>query len=166
MLGERLREAREKRMLSQERVASTLNVSRQAISKWENDKAEPDLQSLKRLCDLYGMTLDEIVSFHTENSEENKENCSQPETSIFDSEIFVLAIIALVICSCSIAFVGVAVSLSFLILSRKIKKKYWRWTIFFICLVALGLNLYSCKEIVEMIFDSGYGTVEYLGYIF
>ena len=46
MLGNHLREFRELHGLSQEDVAKTLNVSRQAISKWENTRAYPDIEKM------------------------------------------------------------------------------------------------------------------------
>lgn len=45
-LGEKLKENRKKAGLSQEELAEKLNVSRQAITKWENDKGFPSIESL------------------------------------------------------------------------------------------------------------------------
>ncbi len=44
--GERLYELRNKNNLSQEELAEVLDVSRQSISKWENDKAYPEMTRL------------------------------------------------------------------------------------------------------------------------
>ena len=44
-----------KKGLSQEAVAKELGISRQAVSKWETDLAQPDLDNLKKICDaVYG----------------------------------------------------------------------------------------------------------------
>lgn len=61
-LGERIKELRIKNNLSQEDLASKLNVSRQAISKWEKDIALPDTNNLIMLSKLFGVTLDELVN--------------------------------------------------------------------------------------------------------
>ena len=45
-LGETIREQRKKAGLSQEQLAEKLNVSRQAITKWETDKGIPDVANL------------------------------------------------------------------------------------------------------------------------
>ena len=60
-LGENLRLLRREKGLSQEQVAQTLFVTRQTISKWENDQAEPGIDNLKALAELYGVTLDRLV---------------------------------------------------------------------------------------------------------
>ena len=60
-LGENLQELRKAAGLSQEEVAGRLFVSRQSVSKWENDQAEPGVENLKALADLYGVTMDQLV---------------------------------------------------------------------------------------------------------
>lgn len=52
-LGENLQRLRKEQGLSQEDVAQALFVTRQTISKWETDKAEPGVDNLKALADLY-----------------------------------------------------------------------------------------------------------------
>ena len=51
-IGERITELRIQKNLSQGELASALSVSRQAISKWENDQASPDTIHLIQLADL------------------------------------------------------------------------------------------------------------------
>ena len=60
-LGENLRALRKEAGLSQEEVAGQLYVSRQTISKWENNLAEPGVENLKALARLYGITLDQLL---------------------------------------------------------------------------------------------------------
>ena len=62
-LGNSLFNARKKRGLSQEEVAGKMGVSRQTISKWELDETLPDIRQSKKLANLYGMTLDELIEF-------------------------------------------------------------------------------------------------------
>ena len=52
---------RAQRNLTQERLAMLLGVSRQAISKWESEKAYPEMDKLLMICDLFGCTLDDLV---------------------------------------------------------------------------------------------------------
>ena len=47
--------------LTQEQVAEKLNVSRQAVAKWENGDTLPDIESCIALADLYGTTVDILV---------------------------------------------------------------------------------------------------------
>ena len=51
-IGERISELRTQKNLSQGELASALSVSRQAISKWENDQSSPDTIHLIQLADL------------------------------------------------------------------------------------------------------------------
>lgn len=62
-LGNHLFDARKNKGLSQEAVAERLGVSRQTISKWETDETLPDIQQAKKLAVLYGMSLDELITF-------------------------------------------------------------------------------------------------------
>lgn len=60
-LGENLQKLRREAGLSQEEVAGRLFVSRQSVSKWENDQAEPGVENLKALAELYGVTIDRLI---------------------------------------------------------------------------------------------------------
>lgn len=51
-IGQRISELRTKKNISQNQLAKTLEVSRQAVSKWENDQTAPDTLNLIRLADL------------------------------------------------------------------------------------------------------------------
>ena len=51
-IGERISELRKEQNLSQGQLASAMEVSRQAVSKWENDLAVPDALNMIRLADL------------------------------------------------------------------------------------------------------------------
>ena len=68
-LGNHLFDARKNKGLSQEAVAERLGVSRQTISKWETDETLPDIRQAKRLATLYGMTLDDLITFDLEVQE-------------------------------------------------------------------------------------------------
>lgn len=60
-LGETIIRLRKEQGLSQEEVAAALEVSRQSVSKWENDSSVPELEKLVKLSELFGVTLDELV---------------------------------------------------------------------------------------------------------
>lgn len=47
--------------MTQEQLAMLLGVTRQAISKWESEKAYPEMDKLLMICDLFGCTLDDLV---------------------------------------------------------------------------------------------------------
>lgn len=59
--GEQFRKMRNDRGLTQEQVALKLNVSRQAISNWENNKNLPDLEMVVKLSVAFDLSLDELI---------------------------------------------------------------------------------------------------------
>ncbi|KPI54506.1 XRE family transcriptional regulator [Clostridioides difficile] len=60
-IGKKLKNARINSGLTQEKVAEKINVSRQTISNWENEKSYPDIISVIKLSDLYSISLDELL---------------------------------------------------------------------------------------------------------
>ena len=68
-LGENIYYYRTKLNQSQSDLADLLAVSRQSVSKWENDSAVPDLDKLIKMSSVFGVTLDALVFGHpTEES--------------------------------------------------------------------------------------------------
>lgn len=60
-IGTRLKNARTKIGLTQERVAEEIGVSRQSVSNWENNRSYPDIVSVIKLSDLYSVSLDKLL---------------------------------------------------------------------------------------------------------
>lgn len=60
-IGDKLKNARLKKSMTQEEVAEKLFVSRQSISNWENNKTYPDIGNVIALSDLYQISLDELL---------------------------------------------------------------------------------------------------------
>ena len=60
-LGERIREQRKARGMSQEMVAGRLGVSRQAVAKWESGQSAPSAENLHRLAELLGTTAGSLL---------------------------------------------------------------------------------------------------------
>ena len=47
--------------LSQEELAEQLNISRQSISKWENEKGYPNIETLLKISEIFNVTVDELL---------------------------------------------------------------------------------------------------------
>ena len=77
-LTERLAQARKARGLSQAEAAERLNVSRQAISRWETGAGMPTLDNLIQMGKVYEVSLDELV-YGTEAAEAGEEAAPEPE---------------------------------------------------------------------------------------
>lgn len=64
--GQRFQRLRKNANLTQEDVATKLNITAQAISKWENDASAPDISVLVELSDILGVTLNELLGKQVE----------------------------------------------------------------------------------------------------
>ncbi len=90
---EKLRLLRKESGLTQEELADRLNVSRQAITKWESGDGIPDIENLKQISVLFNTTIDELVKENKNVQVENKEKYSLVEeleidhTKHFDMKI-------------------------------------------------------------------------------
>ena len=59
--GKQIRHLRTQLGMTQEELAGELNVTRQALSNWERDVNEPDLNMLKKICFLFGVNMDDFA---------------------------------------------------------------------------------------------------------
>jgi len=59
--AKKIQELRLKRNLSQGDLADKLGVSRQAISKWEREEGLPDLYNIKKLAEIFKVSVDELI---------------------------------------------------------------------------------------------------------
>ena len=66
-MGEKIQDLRRRSGMSQDALAEQLGVSRQAVSKWENDLSCPDISLLPGLCRILGITSDELLSLRVKH---------------------------------------------------------------------------------------------------
>ena len=59
-IAKRISEIRKQSGISQEKLAELVGVSRQAVTKWESGKANPDTENLLRLAEIFGVSVDEL----------------------------------------------------------------------------------------------------------
>lgn len=59
--NEKLIQLRKENKLTQDQLAEKLNISRQSVSKWENEHGYPDIANLIKISDLYNLSLDELL---------------------------------------------------------------------------------------------------------
>jgi phosphoglucosamine mutase len=60
-IGEKITHLRTAAGMSQEALAEKLNVSRQAVSKWEMDQAQPQIENVLQLCEIFSISTDELL---------------------------------------------------------------------------------------------------------
>ena len=93
---ERLKEARRKNGLTQERVAEMLHVSRQTISRWEKGASQPTSRQIRELAEIYHIPENQLMKAHEnichpQTDPDIVASSSEPDdtTSPADSEIIV-----------------------------------------------------------------------------
>ena len=83
-LGENIYKNRTAKNWSQSDLAEALDVSRQSVSKWENNAAMPDLDKLMKMREIFEITLDELVYGRPEGndtSDDPSDNSKAPHIS-------------------------------------------------------------------------------------
>ena len=61
-IGEKITQLRTASDMSQETLADRLSVSRQSVSKWEMDQAQPQIDKILQLCEIFSISADELIS--------------------------------------------------------------------------------------------------------
>lgn len=78
-LGKRLAQLRKNANLTQSELGDKLNISAQAISKWENDTSEPDIATLRKLADIYNIRISDILESESTPDVEVTDHSSAPQ---------------------------------------------------------------------------------------
>lgn len=85
--AEKLARLRKEHGYSQEELAEKLRVSRQAVSKWERGESSPDTDNLIALAILYGISLDEMLSFDGTNKKSKEDRREHAEKGTEDERV-------------------------------------------------------------------------------
>ena len=86
-IGEKIKQLRSEKGLSQEKLAEKLNVSRSAIAKWETDGGIPEIDNLLQLSIVFGVSLDELVR-NTKGQNNSKEADKYSENHDFGNQCY------------------------------------------------------------------------------
>lgn len=78
--GTKIAELRAANKMTQAELGAMLNVTSQAVSKWENGLSEPDIESIRKICQIFHITFDEFFGAEPEQDSEDVEP-EQQETS-------------------------------------------------------------------------------------
>lgn len=63
-LGNNIRNLRKQRGMTQEQLAQAMGVTVGAVYKWESEKCVPDILAIMELADLFGVSVDVLLSYH------------------------------------------------------------------------------------------------------
>lgn len=160
-IGEKIYQLRTEKNLSQGDLADMLDVSRQSVSKWENNTAVPDLDKLIKLCDVFEISLDELTG--REKTEATSILVTQQNPSITSTKIAGFVLLGITILSAVILLV-IAPPAMYLciplllctIICFKVKKYAWYWCIWAVYLplqfyFSLGIRI-DILHITEAMF--------------
>ena len=72
MLGEQIKKLRCQKGFTQQQLADYLHISPSAVGMWEKNRNEPDIETLKKLADFFGVTVDYLIGRETTTSTQEK----------------------------------------------------------------------------------------------
>lgn len=72
-IGKRIKKLRTESGLTQKELADKLHVTYQAVSRWENDDAEPSITTIKEICDILSCSYDELLNDNENNKSDDNE---------------------------------------------------------------------------------------------
>ncbi len=108
-IGERIQDLRKKKGYSQEKLATILNMSRQAIAKWEKNICEPNIDCLTTMAELFEVDLCYLITGNVAEKKTNeiihdKETIIVKENSFFLDKKDILVLITFIVST--IIFIG------------------------------------------------------------
>lgn len=80
--GEKIQYYRKQKNLSQEQLGQMLYVSRQTVSLWEKDQTQPTIENLLKLKEIFGVSVDELLSEDTQTVQKDIQAQDEPPESI------------------------------------------------------------------------------------
>lgn len=105
-IGSLLKNARTASSLTQEQAAEALGVSRQTVSNWETGKSYPDIVSVIRMSDLYGVSLDSLLKEESSVKQTYKEYLEESTNTVKSrrtQSITTLVVVTLAVWALSVA---------------------------------------------------------------
>ena len=138
-VGQKLQMARNKQGLTQEQIAQQLQVSRQTISNWENNKSYPDIVSLITLSELYQISLDQLLK----GDKAMIEHLSKSTNTVASNRRLLTAIIL------NIIILNIIILIAFILFNSLITQNT---TLLFTCfLIALASTTFLFYQIINRI---------------
>lgn len=128
-IGKKLKNTRLQKGFTQEAVAEKIQVSRQTISNWENEKSYPDIVSVVNLSKLYEISLDELLK----EDRRMLEHLEESTNIVKSNKKLVVAVIV------NIIFLFVLVPLSGIVPNRAV----FLVAVFVLAIVSFSLLLYQ-----------------------
>lgn len=87
-IGEKIKYYRQKNNMTQEKLASCLNVTFQTVSKWETGVSSPDLSLIVPLTKLFRISADELLGLYDEETDKRYEELKEAYSNTYKTEDF------------------------------------------------------------------------------
>ena len=131
IVAENLTFLRKQKKLTQLELAEKLNYSDKSISKWEHGDTMPDIEVLQKIAELYGVTLDYIVSDAPASEKKNMHKQARNKQN------------QIIISLLGVVFVWLVAAVLFVYLNIILNENYWRvyiWALPISCIVLFYFN--------------------------
>ena len=92
-LSEKLIKLRKEKGLSQEEFGNEINVSRQAVSKWENDETKPDIEKIQEIVKKFNVNYEYLLNDEVEKVETSTDTFNEKKIKVKRKTIFKILII-------------------------------------------------------------------------
>ena len=150
-LDKTLRELRKKNGLTQNELAEYLNVSRQAISQWENGKSYPDIENLVFISKLYGISMDEFLGMNSQNDNIEEKN-TEEETLHKKNQVVLekLALAVILVLGSQFSILGIIATIAVAVWMRNTKRNYK--IIYLLCLICFLISVYNTYLMLNYLF--------------
>ena len=144
-LVKRIAYFRKQRGLSQEKVAEYIGISRQAVTKWENDNSRPSTDNLLQISDLFEVSLNELIAFHGDTHSTEKKAVRIGENGLLKNRMQI--IIPIFLFTCGMNLLGI--SFNTYNADGTINRAFWMFSFFSVFVPArfMGTNILRDKEL-------------------
>ncbi len=96
-IGTRIKQLREQRNLSQEALAGELNISRQAVAKWESGASLPGTANMLGLCRVFGISMDELTCPEKNKASKSISRAMRVTLLVISTAFLFISVLALII---------------------------------------------------------------------
>lgn len=149
-IHENLKLARKKTNLTQQQVADSIGISRQAISQWESGKSTPDVETLQLLCKLYNITPNELLIESENLPKAINSNINSTGFKKKETKFEVLCACIIMIMMSQFAFIGIITVFVFLFWMKRNKQK--NIILYILSIACFVISLYNTYNIIQYYF--------------
>lgn len=161
-VGNNLKRFRKDKGFSQEQVSKELNISRQSISKWENDVCLPDIENITRLSKYYEVPIDNFLNGYSSDSSvslKSKDSISPAAevklTAAKDEGLMLLAISLICFILTPIGIVIMPI-----VFKRNKVKNTLYMLVYIVCLLCFIANIFMAYGVIVDLLGLGHTSVQ------